>query len=163
MAAAYRRRLRYRRARNHLRARIVLGEVAVGEAQTGDGTAEASVVDLLNPEAGLDRQACEVRAHRTGVDLYGAGRQRGEAGFAPAARPDGADHRAVGEDAAHAGGAVEAGVAEELADHECPGLVGCKILGEGGGAQNAPAQNGENAQQHVPPQYRLEGYVNKIS
>ena len=44
--------------------RIALMEVAIGKAQAGDRAAEAVIVDPLHPEARLDRQAVEVRAHR---------------------------------------------------------------------------------------------------
>ncbi len=42
----------------------------------------------------------------------------------PRAGPDGADHRAVGKDAAYTGRSIETGIGEQLADDERPGRSG---------------------------------------
>ena len=139
-----------------LGARIVLVEVAIGEAQAGDRTAEASVVNLLHLEARLNRQARQMRAHRCALDPERAGRQSGEVYVAAAARTNGAHDRAVGENAAEASGAIETAVGEQLADHECPGLLWSELLGDGrGGSQNARTDN-SNAQQHEQLHFELE-------
>ncbi len=112
-----------------LGARIALVEIAIGKAEPGDRAAEAAVVELLHPKARRDRQAGQMRAHRGAIHLDRSGRQGREPGLALAAKSDGADDRAVGENAAAAGGAFEAGIGEQLAHHEGAGLFRPKVLG----------------------------------
>jgi hypothetical protein len=113
-----------------LAARVELGEVAIGETQAYYRAAKASIIDLLHRETRFDQQAVEMRAHGA-VHLDRAGRQGGEAHIAPASRPDGADDRTIGKDAARARGAIKAGVSEQLADDECLSLLRSKFLGNG--------------------------------
>ena len=67
---------------------------------------------------------------------------------AAAARPDGADDRAVGKNAAHACGAIETSIGKQLADDERPGLFGPSSSADGrGGSQHARTDD-SHAQQH---------------
>jgi hypothetical protein len=75
---------------------------------------------------------------------------------------DGSDHRAIGEDAAHAGGAVEAGVGKQLADHEGPRLLRCEFLGDGRRRSEYAGTDDGNAQIHRRLHKRHEPQVSKI-
>jgi hypothetical protein len=110
----------------------VAREIAIGETKPGDRTAEAAEVELLHPEARRDRQAGEMRAHRGAFHPDCAGRQGGKARLTLAADADRADDGAVGENAARAGGAFEARIGEQLADHEGAGLLRPEIFGDSG-------------------------------
>ena len=59
------------------------------------------------------------------------GGKRRKPRLALAANADRADDGAVGENAADAGGAFEAGIGEQLAHHEGAGLLRPEILGDG--------------------------------
>src|SRR4029077_15411292 len=128
-------------AADDLPARIVLIEVTISEAQPRDRAAEPAMVDPLHPETRLDRQTVEVCAHRAVLYLEGAGRQCREAYLAAAHRPDGADHRHVRKDPAHAGGAVKTGVGEQFADYERSRVLRAELFGAcGGDSQHARTQ-----------------------
>jgi hypothetical protein len=62
------------------------------------------------------------------VDPDRAGREPVKPRFALAVYTDGADHRAVGKDAAHPGRAFEASKGEQLANNERAGLLRAKLL-----------------------------------
>ncbi len=123
-----------------LGARIALVEIAIGKAEAGDRAAEAAVAELLHPKARGDRQAGQMGAHRAAIHLYRSGRQGREPGLALAAKFDGADDRAVGENPAAAGGTFKAGIGEQLSHHESAGLIRTKVLGQrqAGGEQFRP-------------------------
>jgi hypothetical protein len=111
-------------------ARIALVEVAIGKTQTDKRTAKAAVIDFFQLETGREWRARQIRAHGLFVvDPDRAGRESGKPRFALAAYSDGADHRAVGKDAAHPGRAFEASKGEQLANNERAGLLRAEILG----------------------------------
>ena len=89
-----------------------------------------------------------MRADRAAVDVDRAGGERCKAHLACAVHLDGADNRSVRENAALTDGAFEAGLGEQLADHECTSLFRAQFLcgGQSGaeqtGAQNARTDNG---------------------
>src|SRR6185312_16613319 len=107
-----------RPAMRDARAGVMTGERAIGKAETRNRAAETIGVGALEIEARLHRQPAQRGADRFAFDLDGAGRQGGVPQLALALDLDGADHRAVGVDAAGAARALETGVAEGLADDE---------------------------------------------
>ena len=113
-----------------LGARIALVEIAIGKSEAGDRAAETAIAELLHPKARGDRKAGQMGAHRGAIHLYGSRRQGCEPGLALAAKSNGADDRAVRENAAAAGSAFEAAVGEQLAHHESAGLFRIKVLGQ---------------------------------
>jgi len=70
-----------------------------------------------------------MRAQELAVDPDRAGREPVKPRFALAVYSDGADHRAVGKDAAHPGRAFEASKGEQLANNERARLLRAKLLG----------------------------------
>ena len=89
-----------------------------------------------------------MRADRTAFHSERIRRQGGEAHLAATAGANGADHRAVVENATHADRAVEAVVGEKLADHEGLRLLRSKLFGKSRpGPKYAGAEDG-NTQQH---------------
>src|SRR6478752_10627333 len=94
------------------------GEVAIGEAETGDRTTEALVVRLVEIEARLERNPLQRRAHGLAPDPQRARRQPYLFHRPRAAELDIADDRAVGVDPAGAARAIEAIEREQLAGHE---------------------------------------------
>src|SRR5690606_3776342 len=72
------------------------GEFAIGEAEAGNGTAEAALADLFEVEARLDRQAPHRGADPLAPHLQRAGRHARVAHRTVAANLDGADHGPVG-------------------------------------------------------------------
>src|SRR5262249_43422725 len=106
-------------------------EVAIGEAEAGDGAAEAHLAGAVDVEARLERNATERRAVAITAGAQRAGRKHHIAAWPGAARLDVARHRTVSVDAAVTGRAVEARVREVLACDEAARLVGSHFLGLG--------------------------------
>ena len=89
-----------------------------------------------------------MRTNRTAFNFERVRRQGGKAHLATTARANGADHRPVVQNAAHADGAVETSISKELAGHEGPRLLWPELLGKSSTcSQYARAQDG-NTQQH---------------
>jgi len=114
---------------HQMAAGIALVEVAIGKTQTDKRTAKAAVIDFFHPGTGREWQTRHMRAQELALDPDRAGREFSKPSFALAVYSDGADHRAVGKDAAHPGRAFEASKGEQLANNERARLLRAKLLG----------------------------------
>src|SRR3569833_3019207 len=117
-------------------------EVAIGEAETRDGAAEASVVLLVDVEARLERQSSERGANVVAADLQRIAGQPDVSHRAGAGKLHGACGTHIFEDSARAASAVKARESEHLACHELACLVcrhrSCKCGCDHGAGGNGP-------------------------
>ena len=106
------------RHKEHVLAAAALDEIAVGEAEAGNGAAEAVLAGLHQVEARLDHQAFDGGADLRAAHLQGAGRQHRASQRPAAGNLHGADHGAVAGDLTGAARPVEAIERKELSDNE---------------------------------------------
>jgi hypothetical protein len=78
--------------RYQFRARIVLLEIAIGKAKSGNRSAKAFVIDFLHPKARLNWQAGQVRTNRTTFNFERVGRQGSKTHLPTTTRANGTDH-----------------------------------------------------------------------
>src|SRR5262249_51564506 len=105
-------------------------ELAIGEAEPGNRSAEGVFAGAFKIEARLEQHPPQCRANGLAADLQRIGRQVCVAHGARALELNGASDRAVWIDTALSTRAFEAGVAEHLADDEPARLVGAHLAGQ---------------------------------
>ena len=107
-----------------------LREIAIGEVQSRNGTAEALIIRLVEVKARLDRDAAERSTDCVPFDPKRSCRQRCRAERSRTADLDGADDRTVAENPAGATGAVETSEGKPFAEHKALCRVGIEAFGE---------------------------------
>ncbi len=122
-------RARHGARHQHLRRALVM-EIAIGEAQAGDRSAETAVVLLVEIEARFERNALDRGADGLAADLQRVAGQPNVTDRAGAAELHRTRRTQIIENPAGAARAVKTGEREHLAGHEPASLVGVHRPGQ---------------------------------